>query len=106
MGTREAYRPLAVSTWIKRKAWPCLASRFKSDPMQYTKGAEMNLPADAARCNGTIYFEGKQICKVRDQCLRFTTPPVKDHPNQSWVFVCGSNQINNCTEFLPADGEK
>jgi hypothetical protein len=34
------------------------------------------LPADVARCGG-------EHCLVREHCLRFTTPSVPNHPNQS-----------------------
>ena len=36
------------------------------------------LPADISRCRG-------QNCSVREHCLRYTTPPVPDHPNQCWI---------------------
>ena len=57
------------------------------------------LAADVARCNGHIYHDGKAICPQRDNCVRYLTPPVKDHPRQVWVFVAGSDQIGECTEF-------
>lgn len=34
------------------------------------------LPADVSRCPGTY-------CSGREHCLRYTTPPVPDHPNQA-----------------------
>ena len=57
------------------------------------------LAADVARCNGHIYANGREACPQRDKCIRFLVPPVKDHPRQAWVFVAGSDQVGNCTEF-------
>jgi hypothetical protein len=57
------------------------------------------LPADVARCNGTIYANGKVVCQQRGKCLRFASPP-HDAPNQCWVFVAGDDQVGNCSEFL------
>ena len=58
-----------------------------------------SLAADVSRCNGHIYANGKQVCPQRESCVRFLVPPVKDHPHQAWVFIAGSDQIGECTEF-------
>jgi len=53
------------------------------------------LSADVARCNG-------DYCSLRHCCLRYTTPPVPDHPRQ--VFI-GSPQTFDkeveCEAFMP-----
>lgn len=36
------------------------------------------LAADVSRCRG-------EHCSVREHCLRYTTPPVPDHPRQVWT---------------------
>jgi len=61
-----------------------------------------SLGADVSRCNGYIYANGKQECQQRSQCVRFLVTPVEGHPRQSWVFVAGTDQLGQCTEFLQA----
>ncbi len=58
-----------------------------------------SMGADVSRCNGHIYFEGKQVCPQRDKCARYLVPAVEGHPRQCWVFVIGADQIGKCEEF-------
>jgi hypothetical protein len=53
------------------------------------------LAADIARCAG-------ENCPQREHCLRYTTPPMPDHPRQAWV--CPPEGIETgrvCEFFIP-----
>jgi hypothetical protein len=52
--------------------------------------------ADVSRCTGTD-------CPFREHCLRFTTPPVPNHPRQSWMMPPdGVSDGDKCDYFMSA----
>lgn len=52
---------------------------------------------DLWSCSGHIYANGRQECPQRNLCAKFRAT------SMSHVFVTGSDQIGNCTEFLAKD---
>lgn len=73
----------------------------------------IKLPADIARCNGKIYgaeyLENSKIgtvitCPKKERCLRFVSEPHKT--NQSYVFIGGPEQAENCDSFYPIEESK
>jgi hypothetical protein len=63
------------------------------------------LPADSSRCLGVIYAHGGRVnCPQANQCIRFLSPPVENHPRQVYVMITGEDQIGNCSDFEDVKG--
>ena len=74
-------------------------SNDSADALLHGFVALPSIAADISRCNGHIYANGREVCPQREKCIRFLVPPFKDDPRQTYVFVAGSDQIGDCTEF-------
>jgi hypothetical protein len=62
------------------------------------------LGADISRCNGVVVDPPVMFnCPLRDKCLRFLTPPVPNHPRQSYVIAPYNRTTGQCPDFKEAD---
>jgi hypothetical protein len=62
------------------------------------------MPADFARCSGRVLVgEHPHVCPVRDQCLRFTSPPHDElRFRQVWCHIIGEENLEKCVTFVNA----
>jgi len=65
------------------------------------------LAADVARCPGWRFYQDVTFqCPLRHKCLRYTEPPVPDHPRQTWMMAPDTIHLGVCVAFLEAAGDK